>query len=63
MRRGITIFLLATGAIAGFTIATAAGATLLVLPVGVALAWTLARLRFPGRALVETLRPAYIPTP
>ena len=38
-----------------FTVACAAGATLLVLPAGVAVAWLLARRRFPGRALVETL--------
>lgn len=41
--------------IAAFTVATALGATALMLPPGVALAWTLARRRFPGRALVETL--------
>ncbi len=38
-----------------FTVATALAATALMLPPGVALAWTLARRRFPGRALVETV--------
>src|SRR3954471_19729626 len=37
-----------------FTVLCAAGATLLVLPPGVALAWLLARRRFPGRSLIET---------
>src|SRR3954471_16457893 len=37
-----------------FTVLCAAGATLLVLPPGVALAWLLARRRFPGRSLLET---------
>jgi molybdate transport system permease protein len=40
--------------IAGFTLLCAAGATVLVLPPGVVLAWLLARRRFRGRALVET---------
>jgi len=38
-----------------FTVICAAAATALVLPFGVALAWLLARRRFPGRSLVETL--------
>jgi molybdate transport system permease protein len=38
-----------------FTVACAAGATLLILPVGVFIAWVLARRSFPGRALLETL--------
>jgi molybdate transport system permease protein len=38
-----------------FTVATALAATALMLPPGVALAWMLARRRFPGRALVETI--------
>ena len=38
-----------------FTVACATGATLLVLPAGVAIAWLLARRRFAGQALVETL--------
>jgi molybdate transport system permease protein len=38
-----------------FTVACAAAATLLILPAGVLVAWLLARRRFPGRALVETL--------
>ena len=41
--------------ITGFTIACALGATLLVLPPGVVVAWLLARYRFPGRAALETL--------
>ena len=41
--------------IAAFTTLTAAAATLLMLPPGVALAWLLARRRFRGRAVVETL--------
>jgi molybdate transport system permease protein len=38
-----------------FTVACAVAATVLVLPPGVALAWLLARRRFAGRTLVETL--------
>jgi molybdate transport system permease protein len=38
-----------------FTVACAAGATALILPPGVILAWLLARRKFPGRVLVETL--------
>jgi len=38
-----------------FTVACATAATLLVLPVGVGVAWLLARRRFAGRALLETL--------
>jgi molybdate transport system permease protein len=38
-----------------FTVLCAAGATLLLLPPGVVVAWLLARRRFPGRALVETI--------
>lgn len=38
-----------------FTALAAAGATVLVLPPGVALAWLLARRRFPGRNIVETV--------
>lgn len=41
--------------ITGFTVACAIGATALVLPPGVAIAWALARRRFTGRTLVETL--------
>ncbi len=37
-----------------FTVAAALGATLLMLAPGVALAWVLARRRFPGKAFVET---------
>jgi molybdate transport system permease protein len=37
-----------------FTVACAAGATALILPPGVVLAWLLARRKFPGRVLVET---------
>jgi molybdate transport system permease protein len=38
-----------------FTVVCAVGATVLALPPGVVLAWLLARRKFPGRALVETL--------
>jgi molybdate transport system permease protein len=37
------------------TLLVAFGATLVMLPPGVALAWWLARSRFPGKAVVETL--------
>lgn len=40
--------------ITGFTLATAAAATLLMLPPGVLLAWVLARGRFRGRVVLET---------
>jgi molybdate transport system permease protein len=38
-----------------FTVLVAFAATCLMLPPGIALAWLLARRRFPGKALVETL--------
>ena len=38
-----------------FTLSMSALGTLLILPPGIALAWTLARGRWPGKALVETL--------
>lgn len=38
-----------------FTVLCAAGATAIALPPGVVLAWLLARRRFRGRALIETL--------
>jgi molybdate transport system permease protein len=38
-----------------FTVLCAVVATAIVLPAGVALAWLLARRRFPGRTLLETL--------
>lgn len=38
-----------------FTVVCAAGATAIALPPGVVLAWLLARRRFRGRALIETL--------
>ena len=41
--------------ITGFTIATAALATAAMLPVGLVLAWTLARGRFRGRVLLDTI--------
>jgi molybdate transport system permease protein len=41
--------------IAWFTVACAAAATVLILPFGVTVAWLLARRKFPGRLLVETL--------
>lgn len=39
----------------GFTLAVSAGATVLILPFGTALAWLLARHHWPGKAIVETL--------
>jgi molybdate transport system permease protein len=44
-----------TASITLFTIATAAGATLVMLVPGLALAWVLARGRFRGRLLLETV--------
>jgi molybdate transport system permease protein len=44
-----------TWQITRFTVACAIGATAMVLPPGVAIAWVLARRRFSGRTLVETL--------
>jgi molybdate transport system permease protein len=41
--------------ITGFTIVTAAAATVLMVPPGLALAWLLARRQFAGRTLIETL--------
>ncbi|MBM63293.1 MAG: molybdate ABC transporter permease subunit [Acidobacteria bacterium] len=41
--------------VAFFTVGMATLATLVVLPLGVALAWVLARKQFPGRAVLETL--------
>ena len=41
--------------IAWFTVRMAVLATLVMLPPGVAVAWLLARRRFPGRAVLETL--------
>jgi len=41
--------------IAWFTVACAAGATVLMLPFGVTVAWLLARRKFPGRVIVETI--------
>jgi molybdate transport system permease protein len=38
-----------------FTLLTAAGATVLMIPPGMLLAWALARKRFPGRVLLETV--------
>ena len=38
-----------------FTVLCAVAATLLVLPPAVVVAWLLARRRFPGRALIETI--------
>jgi len=43
------------GEIALFTVACAAAATALMLVPGIAVAWLLARRRFPGKAVVETL--------
>lgn len=41
--------------IVSFTVRVSALAVLLILPPGLALAWCLARYRWPGKALVETL--------
>jgi molybdate transport system permease protein len=38
-----------------FTVLCAGGATALILPIGVGLAWLLARRRFPGRTVLETV--------
>jgi molybdate transport system permease protein len=43
------------GQIARFSVVTAALATALILPPGIALAWLLARRRFPAKSVVETL--------
>ncbi|MEA2603129.1 MAG: molybdate transport system permease protein [Acidobacteriota bacterium] len=43
------------GWIVAFTAGVAGLAVLLILPPGIALAWLLARHRFPGKALVETV--------
>jgi molybdate transport system permease protein len=41
--------------VVGFTVRVAGLATLLILPPGLLLAWALARFRWPGKSLVETL--------
>ena len=46
---------MSTSSITLFTIACAAGATLLMVPPGLAVAWVLARRRFVGRTVVETI--------
>ena len=38
-----------------FTLLCATGATLLIRPPGVALAWVLVRRQFPGRAMLESV--------
>src|SRR5262249_11437826 len=38
-----------------FTLAVCALSTLLILPIGIALAWFLARYRWPGKVFVETI--------
>lgn len=38
-----------------FTLAVCALSTLLILPIGLAIAWPLARYRWPGKLLIETL--------
>src|SRR5688572_18104324 len=45
----------ADGELILFTLSTAAMAVLVSFPVGIAVAWALARKRWPGKALVETL--------
>jgi molybdate transport system permease protein len=46
-----------------FTLKVSALSTLLILPVGIAAAWLLARRDFPGKALVETtvMLPLFVP--
>jgi molybdate transport system permease protein len=44
-----------TWAIARFTVLMASLATLLVLPPAIAIGWVLARKKFPGKALLETI--------
>ena len=41
--------------IVGFTLVVCALSTLIILPFGLAVAWPLARYRWPGKILVETL--------
>ena len=41
--------------IAGFTLQMAAMSTLLILPPGLLLGWLLARRKWPGKSLIETL--------
>jgi molybdate transport system permease protein len=41
--------------VVGFTVRVAGLSTLLILPPGLLLAWALARFRWPGKSLVETL--------
>jgi len=41
--------------IVGFTLAVCALSTLVILPFGMAVAWPLARYRWPGKLLGETL--------
>lgn len=41
--------------IVGFTLVVCALSTLIILPFGLAIAWPLARYRWPGKVLVETL--------
>src|SRR6185437_15857264 len=38
-----------------FTLSVCALSTLLILPIGVALAWPLARYRWPGKLVIETI--------
>ncbi|HET9702536.1 MAG TPA: hypothetical protein VFP85_00795, partial [Vicinamibacterales bacterium] len=44
-----------TWAIARFTVLMALTATALVLPPAIAIGWLLARRKFPGKALLETV--------
>ncbi|MBA3385692.1 MAG: molybdate ABC transporter permease subunit [Chthoniobacterales bacterium] len=49
--------------VVGFTLKTSALSTLLILPFGIAIAWFLARLDWPGKTAVETLvmLPLFVP--
>src|SRR4051794_18198142 len=46
-----------------FTLKVSALSTLLILPLGIAIAWLLARRNWPGKALVETavMLPLFVP--
>ena len=42
-------------AIVLFTLQSALISTAIVIPIGLAISWALARLRWPGKSLVETI--------
>jgi len=47
--------MITTFQITWFTLACAAGATILIIPAAVPIAWLLARRRFPGRAILDAI--------